>query len=435
MRLMRLARDVRHGGHPLRARSFASGRRSLASFAHAGRDDRPRVVFLERSPHVRWEAQRPAFASAAVDGVVHPHLPLWLPEDASDEPGPSSRAFLPKTARLAPRERAALLPKMHVQTVAASRFATRDDAAAFMRAAVEAGAGALLIVSGDGHNRTTTTAAPGRLRPPEQQLAAAAPRQCFSSATLLSLASEMRARGDFDFAERVPPVTLACVANPSLEGAAGVAALERKIALGAEMCVTQPALAPERHRAWRRAVRDAGLDRRVAVVHGAHASAAARTFAFWARLVLGRGVLGGGGGGGGGRGWRRRLGRGGARWTKRTKRTKRTTGRGGEKSRRRVGRRRRRRWPRSFARGRRRRRRSAARRRTGFAGGRRSGRSWRWRRSRRTRARRARTSCPSPREGTRWRRGFSRGAGPRTRSFPGSEWRTRDDAGGGRRRV
>ena len=89
MRLMRLARDVRHGGHPLRARSFASGRRSLASFAHAGRDDRPRVVFLERSPHVRWEAQRPAFASAAVDGVVHPHLPLWLPEDASDEPGPS----------------------------------------------------------------------------------------------------------------------------------------------------------------------------------------------------------------------------------------------------------------------------------------------------------------------------------------------------------
>ena len=300
MRLMRLARDVRHGGHPLRARSFASGRRSLASFAHAGRDDRPRVVFLERSPHVRWEAQRPAFASAAVDGVVHPHLPLWLPEDASGEPGPSSRAFLPKTARLAPRERAALLPKMHVQTVAASCFATRDDAAAFMRAAVEAGAGALLIVSGDGHNRTTTTAAPGRLRPPEQQLAAAAPRQCFSSATLLSLASEMRARGDFDFAERVPPVTLACVANPSLEGAAGVAALERKIALGAEMCVTQPALAPERHRAWRRAVRDAGLDRRVAVVHGAHASAAARTFAFWARLVLGRGVLGGGGGGGGG---------------------------------------------------------------------------------------------------------------------------------------
>jgi|MDSW01.2.fsa_nt_gb hypothetical protein len=300
MRLMRLARDVRHGGHPLRARSFASGRRSLASFAHAGRDDRPRVVFLERSPHVRWEAQRPAFASAAVDGVVHPNLPLWLPEDASDEPGPSSRAFLPKTARLAPRERAALLPKMHVQTVAASRFATRDDAAAFMRAAVEAGAGALLIVSGDGHNRTTTTAAPGRLRPPEQQLAAAAPRQCFSSATLLSLASEMRARGDFDFAERVPPVTLACVANPSLEGAAGVAALERKIALGAEMCVTQPALAPERHRAWRRAVRDAGLDRRVAVVHGAHASAAARTFAFWARLVLGRGVIGGGGGGGGG---------------------------------------------------------------------------------------------------------------------------------------
>ena len=300
MRLMRLARDVRHGGHPLRARSFASGRRSLASFAHAGRDDRPRVVFLERSPHVRWEAQRPAFASAAVDGVVHPHLPLWLPEDASDEPGPSSRAFLPKTARLAPRERAALLPKMHVQTVAASRFATRDDAAAFMRAAVEAGAGALLIVSGDGHDRTTTTAAPGRLRPPEQQLAAAAPRQFFSSATLLSLASEMRARGDFDFAERVPPVTLACVANPSLEGAAGVAALERKIALGAEMCVTQPALAPERHRAWRRAVRDAGLDRRVAVVHGAHASAAARTFAFWARLVLGRGVLGGGGGGGGG---------------------------------------------------------------------------------------------------------------------------------------
>ena len=107
MRLMRLARDVRHGGHPLRARSFASGRRSLASFAHAGRDDRPRVVFLERSPHVRWEAQRPAFASAAVDGVVHPHLPLWLPEDASDEPGPSSRAFLPKTARLA-RESAPL---------------------------------------------------------------------------------------------------------------------------------------------------------------------------------------------------------------------------------------------------------------------------------------------------------------------------------------
>ena len=293
MRLMRLARDVRHGGHPLRARSFASGRRSLASFAHAGRDDRPRVVFLERSPHVRWEAQRPAFASAAVDGVVHPHLPLWLPEDASDEPAPSSRAFLPKTARLAPRERAALLPKMHVQTVAASRFATRDDAAAFMRAAVESGAGALLIVSGDGHDRTTTTTAPpGRLRPPEQQLAAAAPRQFFSSATLLSLASEMRARGDFDFAS-VPPVTLACVANPSLEGAAGVAALERKIALGAEMCITQPALAPERHRAWRRAVRDAGLDRRVAVVHGAHASAAARTFAFWARLVLG----GGGGGG------------------------------------------------------------------------------------------------------------------------------------------
>jgi hypothetical protein len=299
MRLMRLARDVRHGGHPLRARSFASGRRSLASFAHAGRDDRPRVVFLERSPHVRWEAQRPAFASAAVDGVVHPHLPLWLPEDASDEPAPSSRAFLPKTARLAPRERAALLPKMHVQTVAASRFATRDDAAAFMRAAVEAGAGALLIVSGDGHNRTTTTTAPGRPCPPERKLAAAAPRQFFSSATLLSLASEMRARGDFDF-ESVPPVTLACVANPSLEGAAGVAALERKIALGAEMCVTQPALAPERHRAWRRAVRDAGLDRRVAVVHGAHASAAARTFAFWARLVLGRGVLGGGGGGGGG---------------------------------------------------------------------------------------------------------------------------------------
>ena len=297
MRLMRLARDVRHGGHPLRARSFASGRRSLASFAHAGRDDRPRVVFLERSPHVRWEAQRPAFASAAVDGVVHPHLPLWLPEDASDEPGPSSRAFLPKTARLAPRERAALLPKMHVQTVAASCFATRDDAAAFMRAAVEAGAGALLIVSGDGHNRTTTTAAPGRLRPPEQQLAAAAPRQCFSSATLLSLASEMRARGDFDFAERVPPVTLACVANPSLEGAAGSRRSSGR-SPSARRCASRSPRRAERHRAWRRAVRDAATAARV--VHGAHASAAARTFALGeTRTRQGRTRRGRGRGGGG----------------------------------------------------------------------------------------------------------------------------------------
>ena len=235
-------------------------------------------VFLERSPFVPWAQQRPAFVHPAFTGVVHPDLPLWSGvSDPPPEPRPESRSSLPRVARLTTLE-ARDQPCFHVQTISAARCLSEDDARRKIIAAATHGAAALLLVSGDAladaDARRARPSTRPRPRPRESSTSS------LDSLALLSVASRARSAGD------IPPDTiLGCVANPSLDGADGVARLDAKISAGAAMCVTQPSLSPSRHRAWRAAVADARLLDACALVQGVHIATSAVGVGFWHRLA------------------------------------------------------------------------------------------------------------------------------------------------------
>ena len=215
-------------------------------------------VFLERSPYVSWRAQRQVFAHPAFNGVIHPDLPVWAGEPGIPEPAVGSDAAAPRISRLAKTE-IDILPDFHVQTIAASRCRSAAEARQRIAAASDAGASAILMVTGD---------APGEL-------------SSWDSTKLLREAVAMRKRGEVH-----EDVALACAANPSLEGAAGdpTARLRAKLDAGAEMVVTQPAAcAPAVHRAWWDAVK---WNRSIAI---ATSSLASRTSRVGDRFVSGRG--------------------------------------------------------------------------------------------------------------------------------------------------
>ena len=98
---------------------------------------------------------------------------------------------------------------------------------------------------------------------------------------MLREAGAMRERGAVH-----EDVTLACVANPSLEGAARdpTARLRAKLDAGAEMVVTQPAAAPATSRMWWDAVRSRSIHRECDVVFGVAYLASWRSVRFWQRL-------------------------------------------------------------------------------------------------------------------------------------------------------
>jgi hypothetical protein len=106
-------------------------------------------VFLERSPYVSWAKQLPAFRHPAFTGVVHPDLPIWAGEpNPPPEPAPGSHASLPRIARLAKTETEAL-PEFHVQTISGARCGSIKDVKERIAAASDAGASAILMVTGD----------------------------------------------------------------------------------------------------------------------------------------------------------------------------------------------------------------------------------------------------------------------------------------------
>ena len=247
-------------------------------------------VFLERNPYVAWEAQRPAFAQPAFTGVVHPHLPHWgAPAKLDDgsppgerprveatnaaeadhpaEPTSSSRSWLPRVARLGPME-ARALPETHVQTVSASWCRDVDDARAMMRVAADAGASALLCVTGDG------------VRGKKSHLDALA---------LLRAARALRDAGEIE-----SDVRLACAANPCLEAlrlrtrrVSPSSLLAAKIEAGADAVITQPSVVPSLARAWRREIQASGLARDVTHIAGIAVPTSARSAERWHRLVFG----------------------------------------------------------------------------------------------------------------------------------------------------
>lgn len=223
-------------------------------------------VFLERSPYVSWRAQRPVFAHPAFNGVIHPDLPVWAGEPGIPEPAVGSYAAAPRISRLAKTE-VDILPDFHVQTVAASRCRSAAEARQRIAAASDAGASAILMVTGDA---------------PDAARGARTTHLAWDSTKLLREAFAMRERGEVH-----EDVTLACVANPSLEGAARdpTARLRAKLDAGAEMVVTQPAAcAPAVHRAWWDAVRSESLHRECDVVFGVTYLASHRSVRRWQRL-------------------------------------------------------------------------------------------------------------------------------------------------------
>ena len=106
-------------------------------------------MFLERSPYVSWAKQLPTFRHPAFTGVVHPDLPIWAGEpNPPPEPAPGSHASLPRIARLAKTETEAL-PEFHVQTISGARCGSIKDVKERIAAASDAGASAILMVTGD----------------------------------------------------------------------------------------------------------------------------------------------------------------------------------------------------------------------------------------------------------------------------------------------
>ena len=246
-------------------------------------------VFLERNPYVAWEAQRQAFAHPAFTGVVHPHLPHWESpaddgtprDDATDaadahhppEPTSASRSWLPRVARLGPME-ARALPSTHVQTVSASWCRDLDDARAFMRVAADAGATALLCVTGDASRHAHD----------------------LDALALLRAARALRDAGEID-----SDVRLACAANPCAEASAAGAAdglqkrkkksasarLEEKLEAGAETVITQPSVVPALARVWRQEIHASGLVNDVEHIAGIAIPTSKRAAERWMRLVFG----------------------------------------------------------------------------------------------------------------------------------------------------
>ena len=246
-------------------------------------------VFLERNPYVAWEAQRQAFAHPAFTGVVHPHLPHWESpaddgtprDDATDaadahnppEPTSASRSWLPRVARLGPME-ARALPSTHVQTVSASWCRDLDDARAFMRVAADAGATALLCVTGDASRHAHD----------------------LDALALLRAARALRDAGEID-----SDVRLACAANPCAEASAAGAAdgsqkrkkksasarLEQKLEAGAETVITQPSVVPALARVWRQEIHASGLVNDVEHLAGIAIPTSKRAAERWMRLVFG----------------------------------------------------------------------------------------------------------------------------------------------------
>jgi len=273
--------------HETTTRAMASALGASAAFRPG---TRAAHVFLERNPYVAWEAQRPAFAQPAFTGVVHPHLPHWgAPAKLDDgsppgerprveatdaaeadhpaEPTSSSRSWLPRVARLGPME-ARALPETHVQTVSASWCRDVDDARAMMRVAADAGASALLCVTGDG------------VRGKKSHLDALA---------LLRAARALRDAGEID-----SDVRLACAANPCLEASrlrtprvSPSSLLAAKIEAGADAVITQPSVVPSLARAWRREIQASGLARDVTHIAGIAVPTSARSAERWHRLVFG----------------------------------------------------------------------------------------------------------------------------------------------------
>jgi hypothetical protein len=246
-------------------------------------------VFLERNPYVAWEAQRQAFAHPAFTGVVHPHLPHWESpaddgtprDDATDaadahhppEPTSASRSWLPRVARLGPME-ARALPSTHVQTVSASWCRDLDDARAFMRVAADAGATALLCVTGDASRHAHD----------------------LDALALLRAARALRDAGEID-----SDVRLACAANPCAEASAAGASdgsqkrkkksasarLEEKLEAGAETVITQPSVVPALARVWRQEIHASGLVNDVEHIAGIAIPTSKRAAERWMRLVFG----------------------------------------------------------------------------------------------------------------------------------------------------
>ena len=167
-------------------------------------------------------------------------------------------------ARLSGTE-TAVMPEFHVQSVSGTRCRSIDEARWKMVTAAEAGASALLMVSGDGDGSSGGKAKGG-----------------IDSLMLIREAQLLREAGEIE-----EGVTLACVANPTAEGDSrlGMRRLEAKIEAGAEMVITQPSLIPERHRAWWEEVKGAGLDEEIHVIFGAAASTSATSTAFWMQLA------------------------------------------------------------------------------------------------------------------------------------------------------
>ena len=249
-------------------------------------------VFLERNPYVAWEAQRQAFAHPAFTGVVHPHLPHWESpaddgtprDDATDaadthrppEPTSASRSWLPRVARLGPME-ARALPSTHVQTVSASWCRDLDDARQFMRVAADAGATALLCVTGDVSRHAHD----------------------LDALALLRAARALRDAGEID-----SDVRLACAANPCLEASSprgasdgsqtkksASARLEEKLEAGAETVITQPSVVPELARSWRREIQASGLAHEVEHIAGIAIPTSRRAAERWMRLVFGESYM------------------------------------------------------------------------------------------------------------------------------------------------
>ena len=156
----------------------------------------------------------------------------------------------------------------HVQTVSASWCRDVDDARAMMRVAADAGASALLCVTGDG------------VRGKKNHL---------DTLALLRAARALRDAGEIE-----SDVRLACAANPCLEAlrlrtrrVSPSSLLAAKIEAGADAVITQPSVVPSLARAWRREIQASGLARDVEHIAGIAVPTSARSAERWHRLVFG----------------------------------------------------------------------------------------------------------------------------------------------------
>ena len=165
------------------------------------------------------------------------------------------------------------LPSTHVQTVSASWCRDLDDARQLMRVAADAGATALLCVTGDVSRHAHD----------------------LDALALLRAARALRDAGEID-----SDVRLACAANPCLEASSTAGAsdgkhkkksasarLEEKLEAGAETVITQPSVVPALARSWRREIQASGLAHDVEHIAGIAIPTSRRAAERWMRLVFG----------------------------------------------------------------------------------------------------------------------------------------------------